>query len=609
MRRLVPALALLAACNPPLPGDTDEVPDDGKLRFTILHTNDWQSHMLGIGPNAEYTPETTGDDDTRGGLARTKALVDQIRAGTDHQVLLLDGGDWMAGALFQLLATSHAAELQMMQDMGYDAITFGNHELDWGPAVLGQMIDKADANGVTVPIISSNLVPNAGDAGDDPLEKHFNLGRIETTRVLTLENGLTIGLFGIVGDGAAQVAPAVKPARFDPAIDATGVAVAELQGQGVDLIVGMTHNGVTDDPTTSPDELLANAVDGIDVIVGGHSHTPLLDYRTANGTLIVQAGSHTKYLGELKLAYDPEAQLLEVEGYKLHEIDDTIAGDPDAIAKIEGFVAALDSGPLAELGFSFHEPVLGVSTKIEKRSCEESGLGNLITDSYVAWLTELDPERPIDAAFEAQGVIRESLYPGASGTQGFSDVFNVLPLGFGQDQAVADGYALTHFWVTGAELRDACEVTATIAPDYGCSYWIEVGGIRCTMDMSWLKSSRVHTVEKWTGSEWQAIDLSPSNPALYHVATDSYIAGLMSSMKALSGGALEVEPKDELGNPITDPAALLFDADPTTSGVQEVKLWEAVIRHSQSFPDLDGDDVPDVPDSYATPAGRVLGYQ
>ena len=164
-------------------GCTGEEPDDGKQRFTILHTNDWQSHMLGWGPNAEYTPDTTGDDATVGGLARTKTLVESIRATSEHPVVLYDGGDWMAGALFQLLATSHAAELQMMQEIGYDAITIGNHEFDWGPAVLGDMIAHADSLGVEVPILAANIHPNTEDPGDDSLEAHFNSGRIQPTMV------------------------------------------------------------------------------------------------------------------------------------------------------------------------------------------------------------------------------------------------------------------------------------------------------------------------------------------------------------------------------------------------------------------------------------------
>ena len=128
---LVTWLVLACTGKPPVEtGDDTGSSGDGKQRLTILHTNDWQSHVLGFGPNAEYTPDTTGDDLTFGGLARAKTLVDEIRGSTTHPVILLDGGDWMGGALFQELRASHAAELQMMEALGFDAITPGNHEED-----------------------------------------------------------------------------------------------------------------------------------------------------------------------------------------------------------------------------------------------------------------------------------------------------------------------------------------------------------------------------------------------------------------------------------------------------------------------------------------------
>src|SRR5437764_728247 len=150
-------MLFLLACHPSAPG-----PD----RLTILHTNDLHSHLPGFGPNPEYTPGSTGDDDTVGGLARIKTMADAIRPGSDHPVILLDAGDWMFGDVFQLLGPTDAAELQVMQAIGYDAITLGNHELDLGPDALATVITTADAKGVTLPIVSGSIVPST-DAGDD----------------------------------------------------------------------------------------------------------------------------------------------------------------------------------------------------------------------------------------------------------------------------------------------------------------------------------------------------------------------------------------------------------------------------------------------------------
>lgn len=587
-------------------GDTADggTVDDGKLRVTILHTNDWQSHMLGHGPNAEYTPDTTGDDPTIGGLARIKTLADEIRGSTTNPVLLLDGGDWMAGDLFQLLGTTHAAELQAMQAMGYDAVTFGNHEFDWGPDALGRIIQAGDANGVTVPILGTNVLPDASDPADDSLEALYDSGRIEHTRVLTLDNGLTVGLMGLVGDEAGGLAPAAAPTIFEVAAESAAEAVAELQAQDVDMIVALTHNGVTDDPNTSPDEILANEVAGIDVIVGGHSHTPLYEERTANGTTIVQAGYHTFYLGELVLVLEDSGW--EVEAYTLHEIDDTIVGDPDLTAMINGFVDALEAGPLADLGIPFAEPIVAIPGDLPYGSCTETAIGNLVTDSYLTAMNAVAGIDPIDVAFETQGVIREGLLFGNTGTQAFSDLFRVMPLGFGQDDR--PGYALVDFYTTAAELADACEVTVSVSPFYGCNYFVETAGMRCTVDMTNTPFSRVEKVELWQGGAWTEVDASASNTELFHVAVDSYTASLMYTLEDLTSGLLRITPKDAKGAPYVDLGDAVFDADPMTDGVQELKLWEALVNYGRSMPDTNSDGLPDLDGSYLAPAGRLVGF-
>lgn len=582
-------------------GDTGPV-DDGKLRVTILHTNDWQSHMLGLGPNAEYDPSVTGDG-TMGGLARVATLVDEIRGATAHPVVLFDAGDWMAGDLFQMLATSHAAELQVMQQIGYDAITLGNHEFDWGPGTLGDMIAKGDELGVTVPIVASNTVPDDADIDDDPLELLFDSGRIQNTLTLELDNGLTLGLFGLVGDEAASISPAAVPTTFTPAESAAAEALAELEG--VDLTIGITHAGVDEtDETLSPDHILAEAVPGIDLIVGGHSHTPLDEVQTAGDTWIVQAGYHTMWLGQVDLAFDGTSW--ELEGYTLHPIDDSIIGDTTVDTMVDDFIAELDAGPLAALGTTFHEPVFSIPSDVALNECVESPIANLVTDAYL-WSLNQTAEDPIDIAFENQGLIRDPLEHGQGGIQGFSDLFRVLPLGGTMD---APGYDLTHFYATAAELYDVCEVTASVSPFYGCSYFIEWSStMRCTVDTVQVPFFRVQSVEFFDGKDW--VELDQSSDELFHVAVDSYIASLIVILEDLSSGLLEVTPKDATGTPIDTSAGvegMYFDTDPKTEGVQTLKLWQALADYADSFGDDDGDGVPDVPEAYTEAAGRLIGW-
>src|SRR5690349_8255772 len=101
-------------------------------KLLILHTNDIHSHLMGFAPEIDYTPATPNDDATRGGMARLATAIGTAKAtaGTTP-VLLLDGGDFMMGSLFELLAQTEVPELVFMQTLGYDATTIGNHELDW----------------------------------------------------------------------------------------------------------------------------------------------------------------------------------------------------------------------------------------------------------------------------------------------------------------------------------------------------------------------------------------------------------------------------------------------------------------------------------------------
>ena len=618
-RPLSLVLILALACNgksaddTAATGDTDTDTDtdadtdvaDGKERVTVLHTNDWQSHMLGWGPNSEYSPGSTGDDSTVGGLARVKTLVDQIRGATAHPVVLYDGGDWMGGALFQELRESHAAELQAMQAIGYDAAVIGNHEFDWGPQGLGALISRGDAAGVTVPLLVANLHPDTSDPGDDALEAHFDSGRVEPWRIDTLDNGLTIGVVGLMGEEAWSVAPAGPPVVLSDPSEAAAEAVAAFIDADVDLMVALTHNGVRESDASSPDHILAAAVPELHVVVGGHSHTPLFEPRVADsGTVILQAGAYTRYLGELVLARDPGGDW-EVESYELHEIDDSIQGDPDLIGMVEGFSDALDEDVLPGLGYGFAEPIASIPADLPIDDCSETGLGNLITDAYRTRINLLGGD-PVVVAFETQGVIRDPMLAGASGIQSFSDAFRVLPLGEGFDGR--PGYPLVSFYATAAELKGACEVTASVSPVYGCNYYVEQSGMRCTYDADGTMFYKVSLVELWdedTGS-YQPLDTTAANTALYRIAVDAYTASLMYTLEDLTFGLLSITPKTAEGVPMDTVYDGLVDTNLGVAGVQELKLWEALVDHARSLPDTDGDGVSDVPAAYATPAGRII---
>jgi 5'-nucleotidase / UDP-sugar diphosphatase len=128
-----------------LPEDIAAAADGKKKTFTILHTNDLHSNLIGMGPASDYTPFKLNDDKTRGGFARLAALIAKQKAARTAQgpVLVLDAGDYSMGTAFAAATRETGCELQLLSMMGCDVTTFGNHDFDLGPEGTAQSIAVA----------------------------------------------------------------------------------------------------------------------------------------------------------------------------------------------------------------------------------------------------------------------------------------------------------------------------------------------------------------------------------------------------------------------------------------------------------------------------------
>jgi 5'-nucleotidase len=139
-------------------GNKPAIAADRGMSFTILHTNDIHSNLIGMGPASDYTPFTLNDDLTRGGFARLAALIAARRDARKDRgpVLILDGGDYSMGTAFGAAIRKTGAELHLLSAMGYDAVTFGNHEFDLGPDGLAASLDAATKAGRIPAVVASN---------------------------------------------------------------------------------------------------------------------------------------------------------------------------------------------------------------------------------------------------------------------------------------------------------------------------------------------------------------------------------------------------------------------------------------------------------------------
>lgn len=287
-RSRISALALVLL----LPG-VAAAQDEGTFTLTILHTNDTHAH---------HAPNPAGD----GGAAWQAAVVDQIRA-EGGPVLLLDAGDRFAGTLFHQQYRGQDS-VQVMNAIGYDGMTLGNHEFDDGDQVLADFID-----GVEFPVVTANV-----DFRGSPALA----GKVPPAAVIEVA-GEQVGIIGLVTADTPIISNPGAGLIFDGDYAAvTQARVDDLTAQGVDKIVLVTHIGLADDIE------VAATTRGVDLIVGGHSHSLLGNAYTASvaeypvvvedldgmPVSIVQAGEHTEYLGRVDLTFDAAGVVTEVEG-------------------------------------------------------------------------------------------------------------------------------------------------------------------------------------------------------------------------------------------------------------------------------------------------------
>ena len=212
-------------------------PAAAEQRLTIIHTNDMHSHLLGAAPNMTYSPDRTGDDATRGGFARIATIIKETRLKSAHPVLALDSGDFLMGSLFHMLSRERAYELRLLYQMGYDSLTLGNHEFDLKPGGLARILRSAERHGQLPTIVSSNLIFSSGSGEDDTLEDAFKDGLIKPYHVVQ-KGGLRIGIFGLMGKDAAEVAPFASPVQFaDPIVSARKWVNTLRENENVDLVI------------------------------------------------------------------------------------------------------------------------------------------------------------------------------------------------------------------------------------------------------------------------------------------------------------------------------------------------------------------------------------
>ena len=537
---------------------------------TVLFTHDLHSHFL---------PQTAADGGESGGYARLATVLRQERA-QHPDALTLDGGDFSIGSLIQTLYTSKAPELRTMGALGYDATTAGNHEFDHEGLGFARMLTAARTSGDTVPaLLMANYKPS--DANPDQLDIQRAMSAYGVKDYMLLERGgITYGIFGLMGTDSDDCAPTSGFTLEDP-IEAAKRCVKALEEQGAQFIICLSHGGTNVKESKSEDQQLAKKVDGIDLIISGHTHTTLTEPIVEGDTYIVSAGPYCENLGSITLEWTEDGEKT-LKDYRLTPIDETVAEDQTIATLVEGWKNQVSSSYLASYGLSYDQ-VFTTSDydlpKPQNKDRVDNALGNLVADAYHWASTTLVEDAPDveTVAVVADGVLRASLYKGNITT---SQAFDVLSMGVGEDGK--SGYPLVSCYLTSKELKAVMEVDASVSPIMTGTQ-LYMSGAQYSFNTHRLIFNRV------TGAQLEepayAVNFGSQslskleNDKLYRVVSGMYSAQMLGTVKDKSFGILSIVPKDENGQPITDFSTRIL----RDKNGNEIKEWYALAAYLQNF--------------------------
>lgn len=566
--------------------------------LVILHTNDMHSHLNGLSPEAEYTPLINDNDPTKGGFARIAGYINSEKDEYGDKVLVVDAGDFLMGTLFQTLEPTEGFQLNLMKRMGYDFAAIGNHEFDYGPNTLARIINNNLKKGPIPQLLCANY-EGATLTDDSDLKKLFTDKVIRPYSIIE-KNGIKIGLFGLLGvDAEESIASYYGVKFYNQKKIAKTTAKYLKETKQVDLVIALSHSGVWKNKKgdwSGEDMDYAKAAPDIDIIISGHTHTYLPEALHSGNATIVQTGSKGLNVGEIKVSFD-ESHKPVVE-YKLVPMNDKIQADAEIEKLIEEQSKVIEKHTLASVGVGFNEPVVETSfdLKMDEMHPFESNLGSFIADATYHYLNQEQGPK-VDMTMVATGVIRSNMFTGHKGLQNINDLYNIMPLGNGDDDM--PGSPLGKIYVTGRELKKVLELILTVYPKK-TNYYLYYSGAQIDYNPDKGLFKKIAAIRIGTEkSGYHDIDISRKSTELVSIAANKYMISFIGQLKKMSFGIVNIVPKKANGEPFGNDS-FVVDIDPNKDGIQEAKEWLSLYDYVKTFSDTNGNGVPDIPDVYKT---------
>lgn len=450
--------------------------------LTILHWNDFHSYNT---PYKVTRYDSLAKKDTTyfvGGSATLLGYINKYRLSEKNVATFFAGDDFTGTPISPI--TKGRSQIELMNIINPTAVTLGNHEFDYGSAILQEHLNSA-----TYPVLCANV-------WDENRNRYF-----VSPSTLVNVGGMKLGIIGLTPPElpilvVRENLPGLRMLDVDSVLT---IQIAALKKERVDLIILVSHMGIQHDTT------VAQKFRDINVIVGGHDHIPLFTPLRKNRAVIVQAGSYGRWLGKLDLVVDVAGDSIYSYAGRLIEtrVED-IQPDPVAARKVEEFEALV--------GAEMRE-VIGELKTPWRRS-----RGDVNTDSNIGnWQADVMREyAQADVAFQNNGGIRADL-PAGPITVG--DIMRISP--FGNHFVV--------FSVTGEMLRKMIEFQTRVNP----REFVQVSGLRYTFDSSKPAGQRLISVEV----NGKKLD----DKRTYRVVTNNYVFSNLEAHFGVSANQFQAE--------------------------------------------------------------------
>ncbi len=524
---------------------------ESDFELTILHINDHHSHLESGSGDLEFPGGETRV--SQGGFPLVVAKMDELTdANSGGNVVKIHAGDAITGTLYYSLFEGEA-DAALMNEACFDIMALGNHEFDGGDQGLADFLgDLADSETCgTTSVLAANVVPAAGTPLNPSGEVLFDKSKVINY------GDQRVGYVGIdIANKTQNSSSPLETTEFFDEVETAQAEVDALTAVGVDKIVLVTHIQLANDID------LASMVSGVDVIVGGDSHSLLGNFAplglNANGpypvktsdadgnpVCIVQAWQYSAIVGELSVKFDdagvvtscdgtphllledslqrrpdPDADRVELEGAERQSALDFIEATPelsivtpdaDATAALEEFSGQVDALTAEVVGNSSDDlcleriPGQGRSSICDVADTATNGgdIQQLVTDAFRIRSFESD------IALQNAGGVRVDI---PAGDVTIADVYELLPF----------ANTIVNLEMSGSEIAQVLEeaLTFTLDPDGSTGAYPYASGLRWDVDLTAGEGERISNLEFLDGDTWVPFDTE----ATYIVATNSFIA-------------------------------------------------------------------------------------